>query len=610
MLALALSVAGYLLPVSWASTAAFIAGWLVAGYDVLWRMVKNILKGKIFDENFLMGIATVGAVCLGDTAEAAGVMLFYQVGEYLQQRALGRARKLITDVVALRPEAALVLRDNSEISMPVSQVTPSMFVRVYPGDRIPLDGTVSEGLSSLDTSALTGESLPRDVAPGDEVLCGAVNLSGLITLQVTRPASQSVAAKMLELVETSSSHKAPTERFITRFARVYTPIVIGVALCVAVIPPLLGLGGWNDFLHRALTFLVVSCPCALVISVPLGFMGGIGSSARQGILIKGSDALERLARLRGVAFDKTGTLTQGAFAVARAVPVPGVTQETLLSSAALAESASRHPVAVSIVVACPPQDTSSWAFYEEAGLGVRATSGSDVILVGNARMMRAHNIDLPDLKLETTAIYVARSHRYLGYIELLDAPLPDAKDTIFALHALGISRTALLTGDQPSAAHAVADALGIRHVRAGLLPGDKVEALTQLQNEWGRPVAFVGDGINDAPVLTAADLGIAMGKRGTDAALEAADVVLMRGAPMDVPLAVRIGRKTRMVITQNIVMALAFKVFVLVLAAMNLAGMWMAVFADVGVALLAVLSSLRCLSVKGTNARKKRARPS
>ncbi len=595
IITVALFAAGYLLPAGPAATLVFAAAWLISGYDVLLQMLKNISRGKIFDENFLMGIATVGAVCLGDTAEAVGVMLFYQVGEFLQDRAVGRARKLITGVVGLRPETALVWQDGAETVMPVSAVQPGTLVRVYPGDRVPLDGTVEEGLSSLDTSALTGESLPRDAAPGDEVLCGMVNLSGRLTVRVDRPASQSVAAKVLELVEHSAANKAPTERFITRFARVYTPIVMAVALGLAVLPPLMGLGAWGDFMHRALVFLVVSCPCALVISVPLGFMGGIGGAARRGILVKGGEALEKLARTRGVAFDKTGTLTKGTFEVSRVAPAPGVTRESLLSSAALAESASRHPVAVSVTAACGAVDTAGWQFSEEAGLGVCAQKDGDVILAGNARLMRARNIAMPAAPVSVTAVHAARAGRYLGHIELFDAPMPGAKEAIVALHDLGIAHTALLSGDQPDAARAVAGQLSIDDVRAGLLPGDKVEALSALRTQWGPPVAFVGDGLNDAPVLTAADIGLAMGQRGTDAALEAADVVLMRGDARDVARAIRVGRKTKSVISQNIVMALGFKAVVLVLGALGIAGMWMAVMADVGVALLAVLSSLRCL---------------
>ena len=601
---LALFAAGWALPWGAARIGAWVAAYVVAGGDVLWRAVRNILRGRVFDEHFLMAVASVGAMALGDFAEGAAVMLFYQVGEWFQDYAVGRTRRSIAALMDIRPDRARVLRGGEAVEVPPEAVAPGEMLQVRPGERIPLDGTVLRGQSALDTSALTGESLPRAVAPGDVAPGGCVNLSGLLELRAEKPYGESTVARILELVEEAAGRKAKTEAFITAFARVYTPAVCLGALAVAILPPLVAGGAWGVWVYRALTFLVISCPCALVISVPLSFFGGIGAASRRGILLKGSTCVETLARVRTVVFDKTGTLTRGAFAVTAVHPAPGFDRDNVLALAAAAEAASSHPLARAIVAAVPAASAGAAAadVHEVAGEGVSATVSGHRVLVGNAHLMAANGVALPPQPADFpgTAVHVACDGAYAGAILAQDQPKPDAAEAIAALRRVGIRQTVMLTGDAESPARAVAQALGIDRIYARLLPADKVAHVERLLAETRAAspkatLAFVGDGINDAPVLARADLGVAMGALGSDAAIEAADVVLMDDKPSKLPQAIRIARGTMAIAWQNIVFAIGVKAVILALGALGLAGLWAAVFADVGVAFLAVLNALRAL---------------
>ena len=601
---LALFAAGWALPWGAARIGAWVAAYVVAGGDVLWRAVRNILRGQVFDEHFLMAVASVGAMALGDFAEGAAVMLFYQVGEWFQDYAVGRTRRSIAALMDIRPDRARVLRGGEAVEVPPEAVAPGETLQVRPGERIPLDGTVLRGQSALDTSALTGESLPRAVAPGDVAPGGCVNLSGLLELRAEKPYGESTVARILELVEEAAGRKAKTEAFITAFARVYTPAVCLGALAVAILPPLVAGGAWGVWVYRALTFLVISCPCALVISVPLSFFGGIGAASRRGILLKGSTCVETLARVRTVVFDKTGTLTRGAFAVTAVHPAPGFDRDNVLALAAAAEAASSHPLARAIVAAGPAASAGAAAadVHEVAGEGVSATVSGHRVLVGNAHLMAANGVALPPQPADFpgTAVHVACDGAYAGAILAQDQPKPDAAEAIAALRRVGIRQTVMLTGDAESPARAVAQALGIDRIYARLLPADKVAHVERLLAETRAAspkatLAFVGDGINDAPVLARADLGVAMGALGSDAAIEAADVVLMDDKPSKLPQAIRIARGTMAIAWQNIVFAIGVKAVILALGALGLAGLWAAVFADVGVAFLAVLNALRAL---------------
>ena len=601
---LALFAAGWALPWGAARIGAWVAAYVVAGGDVLWRAVRNILRGRVFDEHFLMAVASVGAMALGDFAEGAAVMLFYQVGEWFQDYAVGRTRRSIAALMDIRPDRARVLRGGEAVEVPPEAVAPGETLQVRPGERIPLDGTVLRGQSALDTSALTGESLPRAVAPGDVAPGGCVNLSGLLELRAEKPYGESTVARILELVEEAAGRKAKTEAFITAFARVYTPAVCLGALAVAILPPLVAGGAWGVWVYRALTFLVISCPCALVISVPLSFFGGIGAASRRGILLKGSTCVETLARVRTVVFDKTGTLTRGAFAVTAVHPAPGFDRDNVLALAAAAEAASSHPLARAIVAAVPAASAGAVAadVHEVAGEGVSATVSGHRVLVGNAHLMAANGVALPPQPADFpgTAVHVACDGAYAGAILAQDQPKPDAAEAIAALRRVGIRQTVMLTGDAESPARAVAQALGIDRIYARLLPADKVAHVESLLAETRAAspkatLAFVGDGINDAPVLARADLGVAMGALGSDAAIEAADVVLMDDKPSKLPQAIRIARGTMAIAWQNIVFAIGVKAVILALGALGLAGLWAAVFADVGVAFLAVLNALRAL---------------
>ena len=573
---------------------AYAVPWLVIGWDVLWGAIRNILRGQVFDEKFLMALATVGAFAVGEYPEAAAVMLFYQIGEWFQSVAVGRSRKSIAALMDIRPEFAVVLRDGEELEVDPEEVAVGETILIRPGERVPLDGTVLEGSGSLNTAALTGESMPVDVAPGDRVVSGSINLTGVLRVRAESAYENSTVARILELVENSAEKKARVEGFITRFARWYTPcVVIGAAL-LAFVPPLF-VGGWTDWIHRALIFLVVSCPCALVVSVPLSFFGGIGGASRAGILIKGANDLETLASVDAVAFDKTGTLTRGVFQV-DAVHPREIDPDALLDIAAAAESRSRHPVAESIVAAHGGHIDPSClgAVTELAGLGLEAVVDGETFFVGNGKLMDRVGADWHECHLAGTVVHIAKGAEYLGHIVINDQLKPDAASAIASLKRLGVKKAVLLTGDRKKVAEAVAEQLGVDEVRAELLPEQKVEAVERLL-AGGAKLAFVGDGINDAPVLARADLGIAMGAMGSDAAIESADVVLMDDKPSRLALAVRIARKTMGIVRQNIVLALAVKFAILILGALGYADMWLAVFGDVGVLILAILNAMRCL---------------
>ena len=598
LVSLALLVTAALLPVEgWLRLAVFLIPYALIGWDVLWEAISSIFRGQMLDENFLMGIATVGAFFVGDYAEAVAVMLFYQVGELFQSYAVGKSRKSIAALMDIRPDYANIERDGELMQVDPDEVQVGDEIVIKAGEKVPLDGVIVEGHSALNTVALTGEALPRDVAVGDEISSGCVNTSGLLRVRVTKPFGESTVAKILDLVENASSKKARTENFITRFARIYTPAVVGAAVLLAVIPPLLFHGQWSDWIYRALTFLVISCPCALVISVPLSFFGGIGGASKKGVLVKGSNYLESLASCDTVVFDKTGTLTEGAFRVT-AVHPEGVSERELTRLAAAAESWSDHPIAQSLRSACEESiDRAQVGGVEEiAGEGVKADFEGETIWAGNAKLMARIGVAAPACENVGTIVHVARKGQYLGHIVISDVVKKDAKQAIDALKAAGVRRTVMLTGDRAEVARSVAQQLGIDQVRAELMPGDKVTAVEALLGGKGK-LAFVGDGINDAPVLSRADIGIAMGALGSDAAIEAADVVLMDDNPLKIATAMRIARKTMRIVMQNIVFALGIKAVMLVLGATGYANMWLAVFADVGVAVLAILNAMRALRV-------------
>ena len=599
-IAAALTLAGMIVPLRGAYRLAFLLpAYLLVGYDVLWRAVRNILHGQVFDESFLMSIATLGAFFVGEYAEASAVMLLYQLGELFNHIAVGKSRRSIAALMEIRPDTATVLRSDAETVVDPETVAPGETIIVRPGERIPLDGVIVSGQTSVDTAALTGESVPRDLDVGNAVVSGTVNLTGLIRVRTTSAFSDSTVSKILDLVENAAARKAKAESFITRFARVYTPCVVLAAVLLAAVPPLMLRGDWREWIYRALEFLVVSCPCALVISVPLTFFGGIGGASKRGILIKGSNYMEALAGVRTVAFDKTGTLTKGLFSVTQVEPV-GMDRETLLRYAALAERHSTHPIARSVADAFRgnPDEAGLGAVTELSGLGIRAAIDGETVLVGNARLLNENGIPFPKGDAVGTTLYVAVSGSYAGRIVISDALKPDAADAIVALKRAGVTRTVLLTGDTEAVGESVGRELGFNEIHTGLLPQDKTAIVEQLLGERAGRVAFVGDGVNDAPVLARADVGIAMGALGSDAAIEAADVVLMDDRPKKVAEAMRIARRTMRIVRENIVFALGVKALVLLLSAFGLASMWIAVFADVGVCLLAVLNALRAMGVR------------
>ena len=609
LIAAALLVLVKLLPFTgWVRGLCCLAPYFIIGYDVLRKAALGIVNGQVFDENFLMALATVGAYATGEFDEAVFVMLFYQTGELFQDYAVGKSRTSIAALMDIRPDTANLETENGLETVDPEDVAVGSIIVVKPGERVPLDGTVLEGSSTLDTAALTGESLPRSIRVGDDIISGCVNLTGLLRVTVTKPCEESTVSKILELVENSSEKKAVSEQFITRFAKYYTPCVVYAALALfliptvllAVLPTLPGfLAGtvWTDWLHRALTFLVISCPCALVISVPLSFFGGIGGASKCGILVKGGNYLEALAKADTVVFDKTGTLTKGTFAVSAVHPEAGFEADQVLEYAALAEQYSTHPIAVSLREACKSgMDRSRVSNVEEiAGHGIMAEVDGKRVGVGNSRLMERQSVNWLPCELPGTIVHVTIDGFYAGHIVIADQPKPDAKEAIVQLKAMGVKKTVMLTGDTKEVAHTVADALGLDEYHAELLPADKVARVEELLKQEAGKLAFVGDGINDAPVLTRADIGIAMGGLGSDAAIEAADIVLMDDQPTKIAAAIRIARKTVRIVRENIVFALTVKAIVLVMGALGKAPMWLAVFADVGVAFLAILNAMRCL---------------
>ncbi len=584
-----------------ARLTAFLIPYLVISWDILWKAVRNIAHGQVFDENFLMCAATIGALIIGEYPEAVAVMLFYQVGELFQNVAVSRSRQSISELMDIRPDYANIERDGQLVQVDPEEVAVGDVIVIKAGERVPLDGVILEGASALDTAALTGESLPRDVSAGDEVISGCVNLTGLLHVEVRKPFGESTVTRILDLVENSSEKKAKAEHFITKFARYYTPVVVFAALALAVIPSLLD-GQWGTWVPRALNFLVVSCPCALVISIPLSFFGGLGGASKQGILVKGSNYLEALAQAKIVVFDKTGTLTQGKFSVT-AVHPDGLAEEKLLELAALAEQSSTHPISRSIVAAwggAPSQERVSQV-EEVAGHGVRAEVDGFQVLAGNRKLMEREQIVITsDHDHPGTIIHVAVDGKYAGHLVIADQPKPTSAQALKELKAAGVRQTVMLTGDAQGAAQAVARELGLDQFYAQLLPADKVERVEELLRDKNpkEKLVFVGDGINDAPVLSRADIGVAMGALGSDAAIEAADIVLMDDDLLKLPVAVRIASRTLSIVRQNVVFALGVKLLVLVLSAVGRANMWAAVFADVGVSVLAILNASRMLKAK------------
>lgn len=595
-----------LLP-QWAMIVLYLVPYFVIGYDILWKALKGIKNRQVFDENFLMAVATVGALCLQEFKEGVAVMLFYQIGELFQSVAVGKSRKNIAALMDIRPDYANLMVDGKLEQVDPDDVEVGTEIVVDPGEKVPIDGVIVEGNTTLNTGALTGESVPRDAKPGDDVISGCINMSGRITVRTTKPFGESTVSKILDLVENSAMKKSKSENFITKFARYYTPAVCYSALALAVLPPLIRLlaghpAMWAEWITRALTFLVISCPCALVISIPLSFFGGIGCASKNGILVKGSNYLEALADTKYIVCDKTGTLTKGVFQVTGVYPAPGVDKKVLLGLAAYAESGSHHPISQSLKDAYgqPLQGERVSAIQEIAGHGVQALVDGHPVAVGNAKLMEKIGAALPDARTDGTTVYVAADGKYIGCIVISDVVKPTAKAAMAALKENGVKMTVMLTGDAKAAADRVAAEIGMDRVESELLPGDKVAQVEKLLAEKGpkENLAFVGDGINDAPVLSRADVGIAMGALGSDAAIEAADVVLMDDDPSKIALAMKISRHTLQIVWQNIVFALAVKAVCLVLGALGIAGMWLAIFADVGVMVLAVLNATCALKIK------------
>ena len=569
----------------WAALCLLIPAYLVLGYDVLRNAARNILRGRVFDENFLMSVSTLGAFAIGEYPEAAAVMLFYQIGEYFQSLAVQRSRKSIASLLEIRPDTAEAVRDGKTVTVPCAAVAVGETILVKPGARIPLDGVILEGDSMLDTAALTGESVPRGVHPGDSVLSGSINQDALLKIRTEKSFGESTASKIIDMVENAAARKAPSERFITVFARYYTPAV--VALCFG--------GAWAVWVKRALVSLIVSCPCALVVSIPLTFFSGIGAASRRGILVKGSNALETLSRVDTVVFDKTGTLTVGEFAVSAMIPASGTDERTLLSRAAACEQYSTHPIAKSILTAFGKQPDGVKSVQEIAGQGLSAETENGTLLAGNAKLMESNGIAYQSAAEIGTKVYLAENGQYLGCIVISDRLRPESRQAVSSLRALGIGKIRMLTGDDKSIGKEIAAALNLDGCEAELLPADKMRYLEEYEAALpkGRKLAFLGDGINDAPALARADAGIAMGALGADAAIEAADIVLMTDNPQKAAEAIGIARHTKKIVTENIVFALGVKLLLLTLGALGLTGMWWAVFGDVGVTLLAVMNAMR-----------------
>lgn len=586
--------------------AIYLVPYFVIGYDILKKAALGIFHGQVFDENFLMAVATVGAIGLGDFKEGVAVMLFYQIGELFQSIAVGKSRKSISALMDIRPDYANVEKDGHLVRVDPSEVEIGTVITVNPGEKVPIDGIIEEGSTTLNTSALTGESLPRDAKTGDEVISGSVNMTGVIRIRTTKSFGESTASKILDLVENSSMKKSRSENFITKFARYYTPIVCAGALILAAVPPVFNViagnpSAWQVWLTRAFTFLVISCPCALVISIPMSFFGGIGCASKNGILVKGSNYLEALSKTKYVVFDKTGTLTKGVFEVTGVYPESNITKDDLLRLAAFAESASSHPISQSIRAAYGKEIPQNDAIdiKEIAGHGVSATVDGSTVCAGNKKLMALCGAQITSEHNDGTVVYVAKDGKYIGCITISDVVKPDSKQAMNALKAAGI-KTVMLTGDSKATADKVAADLGIDTAKSELLPADKVSEVEKLLSEKqkGEALAFVGDGINDAPVLSRADIGIAMGALGSDAAIEAADVVLMDDKPSKIALAMKISGKTLKIVKENIAFALAVKLVCLVLGAIGKANMWIAIFADVGVMVLAVINATRALKIK------------
>lgn len=596
------------LPVSgWTTFGLYMIPYMVIGYDILKKAFKGILNRQVFDENFLMAVATVGAVCLGEYKEGVAVMLFYQIGELFQSYAVGKSRRNISALMDIRPDYANIERDGDIVTVDPDEVAIGELIIVKPGEKIPIDGIIVEGNASLNTSALTGESVPRDAKAGDEVISGCINMSGVLKIKTTREFGESTVSKILDLVENSSSKKSKSENFISKFAKYYTPAVCYSALALAILPPLAKMifmsasPQWSVWVYRALTFLVISCPCALVISIPLSFFAGIGGASRQGVLVKGSNYLETLSKVKYIVFDKTGTMTKGVFEVA-GIHHNELENEKLIEYAALAESYSSHPISKSLLAAYgKPADKSRVTDLEEiSGHGVTAKVDGISVAAGNGKLMRKLGIEYKDCHHVGTIVHVAIDGKYAGHILISDMIKPNAKAAIEGLYRAGIKKTVMLTGDAGAVAENVANTLGISEVYSELLPADKVAKVEELLDEKGEKekLAFVGDGINDAPVLSRADIGIAMGALGSDAAIEAADIVLMDDDPLKIPVAIGIARKCLRIVYENIYFAIGIKLICLVLGALGIANMWLAIFADVGVMVIAVINAIRALFVR------------
>ncbi len=572
--------------------AGFVITWLILGYPVLFKAIRTLIHGQFFDENFLMSIATIGALCIQEYPEAAAVMFLYQLGEFLQGKAISKSKKSIESLLDIRPDMAWTERDGQWVEVPAGEIAVGEHILVKPGGRVPLDGIVIQGNSRLDMRALTGESVPKSVHEGDNIHSGSINQETSLTIEVTKSFSESTASKIIDLVQNASARKSVTESFITRFARYYTPIVVLLAVLTAIILPTAFGFAWSEGLRRSLILLVISCPCALVISIPLTYFGGIGSASRNGILIKGSNYLDLLSRLETIVFDKTGTLTRGTFEVTHCAPAPGISEEDLLNAASLAETESQHPIARSIMKRNPCSEQPD-QYEEVAGLGTHAIYKGSDYYAGNARLMQSLNISIVPESHIGTHVYVARDGQYLGCITISDELKPDSASAIRALREHGIKRMSILTGDTEEIARSIAKELGVNDYRAELMPHQKLEQFENISQNT--KTAYIGDGINDAPVLAESDVGIAMGALGSDAAIEAADIVLMSDAPSQIPDAISIARRTRQIVIQNIVFALSIKFVLIILGAFGIIDIWLAIFGDVGVMLLASLNAMRML---------------
>lgn len=590
-----MTAAAVFVPNSVISTLLFIAAYVLAGYEVFIAMFKGLSRGDLFDENFLMGIASLGAFIVGERTEAVAVLIFYGVGELCQNLAISKSRQNIASLMDIRPDYANLITENGTQTVSPEKVEKGSMILVKPGEKIPLDGIIVKGTGSIDTSALTGESMPRDVAEGAEVLSGSINLNGLLEIRTTSDFNDSTVSKILELVENASSNKAESEKFITKFAKVYTPLVVGAAVVVAFIPPIF-LGDLSTWVYRALNFLIISCPCALVLSIPMSFFGGIGGAARQGVLVKGGNFLEALNQADTFIFDKTGTLTQGKFSVSSINPAEEIDKDELLTSAAICEKHSNHPIAQS-VTEYYGKTAEDYSISEIAGKGVKAEKDGNILLAGNYKLMQQFEVSCSEVKSGDTLIYVAKNGNFLGTIGISDSLKKETKEALRDLKNLGVKRLIMLTGDREEVAKSIAAEIGITEYKANLLPQDKVSAVEEILKNTDGKTVFVGDGINDAPVLARTDIGIAMGGIGSDAAIEAADIVIMNDDMRKLPIGIRVARKTRKIVMENIVFALGVKLLIMILSVIGITSIWFAIFADVGVALIAILNATRAMKL-------------